>query len=119
MIAKKRLFFNVLILLVVFAVQTKTGMIHSKGLEGFVPKDSLTLFTNESWMNGTYQSAYSNHINNTLGFRSDLVRLYNQVDFSLFRIPHANKIVVGKKDYLIARRWEGDTTFRGVRRVAA
>ena len=23
------------------------------------------------------------------------------------------------KDYLIARRWEGDTTFRGVRRVAA
>ncbi len=23
------------------------------------------------------------------------------------------------KDYLVQRRWEGDTTFRGVRRVAA
>jgi len=105
MIAKRRLFIIMLFLLSVFAVQMKTGMIHSKGLEGFVPKDSLPSFTNESWMNGTYQSTYSNHINNTLGFRSDLVRLYNQIDFSLFRIPHANKIVVGKKDYLIAQQY--------------
>ncbi|MEI8006898.1 MAG: hypothetical protein WCI48_11880 [Bacteroidota bacterium] len=105
MIAKKRLFFMMLMLMAVFAIQTKTRFIHSKGLEGFVPKDSVPSFTNESWMNGAYQSAYSNHINNTLGFRSDLVRLYNQLDFSLFRIPHANKIVVGKNDYLIAQQY--------------
>ncbi|MCX6242225.1 MAG: hypothetical protein NTX43_10505 [Bacteroidetes bacterium] len=105
MIAKRRLFFNVIFLLAVFAIQTRTGLIHSKGLEGFVPKDSVPSFTNESWMNGTYQSAYSNHFNNTLGFRSDLVRLYNQIDFSLFGIPHANKIVVGKGNYLIAQQY--------------
>jgi len=105
MIAKNRLFIMMLTLLVAFAVQTRTGLIHSKGLEGFVPKDSLPLFTHESWMNGTYQSTYSNHLNNTLGFRSDLVRLYNQIDFSLFRIPHANKIVVGKNNYLIAQQY--------------
>ena len=105
MTAKKLLFIMVLVLLCAFAVQKKTGLIHSKGLEGFVPKDSLPSFTNESWMNGTFQSAYSNHINSNLGFRSDLVRLYNQADFSLFGIPHANKIVIGKKDYLIAQQY--------------
>ena len=105
MLAKKRLFMMVLILLCAFAIQKRTGVIHSKGLEGFVPMDSVPLFTNRSWRDGTFQSAYSNHINNTLGFRSDLVRLYNQADFSLFRIPHANKIVVGKKDYLIAQQY--------------
>ena len=105
MIAKNRLFLMVLILLAAFAIQMKTGLIHSKGLEGFVPKDSVPLFSNKAWLDGTFQSAYSNHINNTLGFRSDLVRLYNQIDFSLFRIPHANKIIAGKGDYLIAQQY--------------
>ncbi len=105
MLAKRRLFVMMLLLLVVFAIQKKTGLIHSKGLEGFVPKDSVPSFTNESWKNGTYQSAVNTHINNTLGFRSDLVRLYNQIDFSLFGVPHANKIVVGKGDYLIAQQY--------------
>jgi len=103
MIAKKRLFMMMLILLSAFAIQMKTGIIRSKGLQGFVPKDSLTLLTNSTWLDGTYQSAFSNHFNNTLGFRSDLVRLYNQIDFSFFGIPHASKIVVGKGDYLIAQ----------------
>ncbi|MCX6287339.1 MAG: hypothetical protein NTY96_09500 [Bacteroidetes bacterium] len=105
MIAKKQLYVIVLILLCAFAVQKKTGLIHSKGLEGFVPKDPVPSFTNKSWLDGTFQSAYSNHINNTLGFRSDLVRLYNQIDFSLFRILHANKIVIGNGDYLIAQQY--------------
>ncbi|MCX6284405.1 MAG: hypothetical protein NTW31_09245, partial [Bacteroidetes bacterium] len=103
--ARKILFVMVLILLCVFALQKKTGLIHSKGLEGFVPKDSVPPLTGESWMNGTFQSAYGTHVNNTLGFRSDLVRLYNQIDFSLFGVPHANKIVVGRGNYLIAQQY--------------
>ncbi len=102
---KKILFVMVLILLCVFALQKKTGLIHSKGLEGFVPKDSVPRLTGESWMNGTFQSAYGTHVNNSLGFRSDLVRLYNQIDFSLFGVPHANKIVVGNGNYLIAQQY--------------
>ncbi len=103
--AKKPLFLAVLVLLLAFSIQKKTHIIHSKGLEGFVPKDSVPLFSENGWMDGTFQSAYSNHINNDLGFRSDLVRLYNQLDFSLFGIPHANKIVVGKGNYLIAQQY--------------
>jgi len=102
---KKILFVMVLILLCVFALQKKTGLIHSKGLEGFVPKDSVPRLTGESWMNGIFQSAYGTHVNNSLGFRSDLVRLYNQIDFSLFGVPHANKIVVGNGNYLIAQQY--------------
>jgi len=105
MYAKKRLFFMIMLLFTAFAIQTTTGIIHSKGLEGFVAKDSVPSFTNQSWQDGTYQSAFSNHISNTVGFRSDLVRIFNQLDFSLFGIPHANKIVVGNNDYLIAQQY--------------
>ena len=105
MYAKRILFLMVLLMLIALAIQKKTGLIHSKGLEGFVPKDSVPSLSKSAWLSGNYQSAYNKEFNNTMAFRPDLVRLYNQIDFSLFGVPHANKIVVGKNDYLIAQQY--------------
>ena len=43
--------------------------------------------------------------NDRIGFKNDFIRLYNQVDFSLFRMPHAEKIVVGNDGYLLAQQY--------------
>ena len=36
----------------------------------------------------------------SVGLKSDFVRLYNQVDYSLFSLPHTSAAVIGKKGYL-------------------
>jgi hypothetical protein len=57
---------------------------------------SLT-FTN--FIQNTYQDTVSAWFNYTTGFRPVLVRLRNQIDYSLFHLSHG-KIVRGKGDYL-------------------
>jgi len=41
-------------------------------------------------------------MNDSIGFRPDFVRLYNQLEFSLFSNTHAAKIIIGKKGYLFS-----------------
>ena len=56
-----------------------------------------------SWKNlltGDYQQQFEKNLNDSIGFKPVFVRLYNQMEFSLFAIPHAERVVVGKQDYL-------------------
>jgi len=58
------------------------------------------VLTDSSWFAGVYQQQKTERVKETIEFRNDFVRLFNQVDFSLFRIPHANGVIVGKEGYL-------------------
>lgn len=64
------------------------------------------------WLSGDFQENYEPYLEQRLGFHNVLVRLFNQIDYSLFRIPHAEGVVIGKKrvlyehDYL--RAWTGE-----------
>ena len=54
----------------------------------------------DSVLKGTYQDAYNNYFEHTIGFRPLLVRINNQMAFSVFDTALANGVVIGKKDYL-------------------
>ena len=103
--ARKLLFLVILVVLLGSYVQQKTGIIRSKGLDGFVPPDTLPEFSMKTWMDGSFQQSWSIYKNRHASFRPDLVRLYNQIDYSLFGISHANKIISGKDGYLLAENY--------------
>jgi hypothetical protein len=58
---------------------------------------SVTL---DSVFNGTYQDAYNNYFEHTIGFRPFLVRINNQMAFSVFDTALANGVIIGKKNHL-------------------
>ncbi|MEI8280671.1 MAG: hypothetical protein WCG87_13010, partial [Bacteroidota bacterium] len=66
---------------------------------GFKPADN-TDFTVKGWWDGSYQHQKDQYLNDEMGFRADLVRLNNQIDYSLFDKCHAGWTIKGKDCYM-------------------
>jgi hypothetical protein len=47
-------------------------------------------------MSGTYQEQYQRYVGDSAGFKPDWVRLHNQIDHSLFSVPHPSTVIRGK-----------------------
>jgi hypothetical protein len=60
-------------------------------------------FTWEQWWNGSYQQAKNSYLNDQGGFRADLVRVNNELDYLLFEKLHSNSVVMGKQHCLFQR----------------
>jgi len=97
----KKTFFIFLIIILCFpAVQKVFNPFSSGSLDGFsapVGRPEVSFF---NIFNGKFRDEGNVYSEYAAPFRSDLVRLHNQVDFSLFGVPHAHKIIVGKENYL-------------------
>ncbi|MBE9492048.1 MAG: hypothetical protein IMY70_04125 [Bacteroidetes bacterium] len=94
------LFSIILLLLVLPAIQNQFHLFSIKPLKGdFVPAPKPELNAN-NWFNGEYQAKYDDFLEQHIGLRSSLVRLNNQIDFSLFKKPNAEGIVIGKKRHM-------------------
>lgn len=65
----------------------------------FIPKQYYSL-TIETWFNGNYQQTTDDYAKEEFGFRNFLVRLHNQIGFWLFKKAYAEKVIVGKQNYL-------------------
>lgn len=57
-------------------------------------------FSLHAWLEGSYQSQKEKYLNDQTGFRPDIVRLNNQVDYTVFDKTHAGWTVKGKNQYL-------------------
>ena len=99
-VVKNCLFILVLMILSFPAIQKKAKIISSKELNGVFTLTEKPAFTISDWFKGTYQEQFRQHIEDFPGFKSDFVRLYNQLEYSLFSIAHASKFMVGKHGYL-------------------
>ncbi len=53
-------------------------------------------FRKRAWLDGKFQEEKEKYLNQNHGFKSFLVRLYNQIDFWLYNKIHAEKVVCGK-----------------------
>jgi len=82
----------------------------------------------ESVFNGTFQDAFNNYFEHTIGFRPLLVRVNNQIAYSVFDTAQAAGVVIGKHGYLFEinyikayRGWDfaGDETIRELARKSA
>jgi hypothetical protein len=67
--------------------------------------------SDSTWFLGIYQKQQENKSEESIGFRNDLVRLRNQIDFSLFGISHGREVIYGKQGYLFFK--EGIDNFTG------
>ena len=72
------------------------------------------------WLDGTYQQQKERYFNDSVGFRSTMVRLNNELDFVLFGKLHARNVVMGTGGYLyeqpyiqiLGRDFDGYDTLR-------
>lgn len=82
------------------ALQKGFGLVEEKPLHGAFVMAENPAFTWKKWFSGEFQANFDRFIENHIGFRNSLVRLKNQLDFTLFREANAEGVVVGKEDYL-------------------
>lgn len=94
--------FIILLLLAFPAVQKRFHPISSKPLSGVFSSVPKPVAACSTWFNGDYQSKYRQYLEDSVGFKPDFVRIYNQLEFSLFSIPHAERVVVGKRNEMFA-----------------
>jgi hypothetical protein len=89
-----------IVLLSLPGLQYITGIFKIKPLNGVINEPKIVPFTMGSYLNFEYQTSVLKFIDRHFGFRPFFIRLYNQIDFSLFNIPHSAGVVIGKDDYL-------------------
>jgi hypothetical protein len=102
-IVKKVLFCLALLMMVTPFIQTRFLKIPEKPLRGmyvFSEEPQVKWFTWRKWFSGEFQDRFGKGIEDNVGFKSSLIRLRNQVDFSLFKLIHAEGFIAGKEDNL-------------------
>lgn len=113
-----------LLLLILFPyAQTKLRFINEPLLNGAytVPSDSTNVgLSVENWLSGDFQKDKEVRAEYFSGFRNTLIKINNQLSYSLFSKPHAEGTVVGKnnilfeEDYLLeyaGRYYVGDSVW--------
>lgn len=103
--ARGRLFLFIALIVSLPLINYNLHIIESGKLDGVAPKPELSLFTPENWLNGDFQAQHSTLINDSIGFRPDLVRMNNQLDYWLFRKINASTIILGSNDYLFGSKY--------------
>jgi hypothetical protein len=97
---EKILVFFLLVMLVIPAIQKEINVFSIKKLEGDFFLAEKPMLTFDSWMKGEFQVKFDKYLEENIGFRNFLVRLINQIDYSLFKTTNAEGVIVGKKDQL-------------------
>jgi hypothetical protein len=108
MATKYKNYFFLFLLLCLFAplIQQFTHAYQERPLIGLT-KDSINAlpdFSFSKWWEGKYQENTNEWGNKYFGFRTDFVRINNQLNFALFRKSNLeNGLEVGKDDYLFLK----------------
>ncbi|MCF8367392.1 MAG: hypothetical protein K9G76_00020 [Bacteroidales bacterium] len=91
----------ILVLLVLPAIQKEYRLFRVPALDGDFVLAKQPSYSWASWFDGSFQSAFDTYLEENIGFRNILVRITNQLDYSLFDIPHAEGVVLCKERQLI------------------
>lgn len=98
---KKILIPLILLMLFLPMVQQKFHIFGVKRLNGFyMPAHKPDTLTFSTWFDESYQKKYVKYLEDTLGFRQILIRINNQINYSLFKKTEAKNVVVGKNNCL-------------------
>jgi hypothetical protein len=97
---EKILVLILIVLLITPAIQKETSFIKVRDLEGDFILAVKPAFSWNSWFDGSFQVSFDRFLEDHIGFRNFLIRLINQIDFSLFRLPHGEGVIAGKNGQL-------------------
>lgn len=102
---KYYLFYIILIIFWIPFLHDKTGLITFKPLSGVQEVSPKPEFNYKNWISGDFQTAYNKYQEENIFSRNWLIRLMNQIRYSLFNETNASKIVVGKNGYLYEQQY--------------
>ena len=91
-----------------------------KPLQGAVTLEQDVRFSVTAWENESFQHGKEKYLNQAFGFRNFLVRINNQLYYSILDIAKAKGVVVGKNGYLFEETYINDylgASFVGQERV--
>lgn len=109
-------FIIILLLLLLPLLQHTTGIFHLKPLKGAFTILPEPDFSFRHYFSGDYQEKYNDYLEQNIGMRPLLVRINNQIAYTLFNETQASAVVIGKKGYLFEENYIKayyGTDFRG------
>ena len=80
-------------------IQKIVPFYESKPLNGSQEQHADADFTWGGFFKGSYQKKKEEHLIDSIGFKNEMVRINNQMAYSLFDIPRAKSVVLGKDEY--------------------
>lgn len=81
-------------------LQQFVPLVSERSLQGAVDYKSPPVFTIKKWFIGDFQKEQEDFLTSEFGFHNTLVRLNNQISYTLFKKPHARGVVVGDDGFL-------------------
>ncbi|MBO0360920.1 hypothetical protein J0X19_23370 [Hymenobacter sp. BT186] len=98
----KRLFLAVLLVVLLLpAVQTRFPIFKMGTLGGYSEQAPHPDFSWSGIFDNSYQPALEKYVEDRIGFREVLIRLRNQLAYSVFGVAKANAVLVGKNEVLL------------------
>ena len=107
---KLRVFGFLLMLLCMSFIQQNLHFINVVPLYGVVESNNKPEFNFKDWFSGEYQRKYEANYEENAGFKNDLIKLYNQIDYTFFHEGHGVNVVVGEHDYLFQQDYIDEIT---------
>jgi hypothetical protein len=111
-ILKNIAFAIILLMMILPGLQGYFGIFEEKPLHGAFESAEEASLTAGKWFRGEFQEAAENRIGKRSGFHNSLVRMYNQLDYSLFGKLNAEGLVMGNNgqlyEYDYIRAWMGE-----------
>jgi hypothetical protein len=102
---KKALLVVAMLLLTLPVIRKATGIMPSKGLAGYTEPAVRPVLSSTVWFSGLFGVQLETFANQTPGFRNLLIRLHNQLDYSLFGLANARQVVAGKAGCLYEEQY--------------
>ncbi len=97
----KQLFFLFIILIITApSIQRVYPFIADEPLHGVFVPAVKPVFSKQTFLSGAYQPKFNKYTEENIGFRCHLVRLKNQMTYSLFNFVNPKGVVIGKNQYL-------------------
>ncbi|MEI6748878.1 MAG: alginate O-acetyltransferase AlgX-related protein [Bacteroidales bacterium] len=97
---KHILFGFLMAMLFVPMLQNLTNLFSEKPLQGAFDLLQKPQPIRDSIFSGSYMYRMNDYTEQNIGFRPTLVRINNQLDYCLYKLPHAEGIVIGKEGQL-------------------
>jgi hypothetical protein len=96
------------VLLIAPYIQNRTRIFDIEPLKGAIKKVERVYISVKGWHDESYQKGKEAFLNQEFGFRNTLVRINNQVYYSLLRQAKANGVIIGKEGYLFEESYIED-----------
>ncbi|HBS87288.1 MAG: hypothetical protein A2W91_03640 [Bacteroidetes bacterium GWF2_38_335] len=102
----KYLLFSIIIgFLFIHMFQQITGMVFVRSLKGYITVLEKPKFDFIFWFDKSYQEKTDAYLNQEFGFRNWYVRLNNQIYFDFYNQAKANRVVVGKENFVYEKEY--------------